>query len=295
MKIGMVGLGKMGSNMTSRLRQHGHEVVGFDLYEEDVRDVDSLEELVRALDDEERRIVWLMVPAGDPTNSTVDELAELLDAGDLVVDGGNSNYQDSLEHADLLDERDVAFVDAGVSGGIWGLDNGYALMVGGEDADVEDLAPVLEALGPDGEWFHVGEVGAGHFTKMVHNGVEYALMEAYGEGYELLSASDLDIDVPSAMASWQRGSVVRSWLLDLLVDALEQDPDLSTVRGYAEDSGEGRWTVQEAIDLAVPAPAIAASVFARFVSRQDDAPAMKVVAMLRNQFGGHEIVPGDAE
>ena len=289
----MVGLGRMGSNMASRLRSHGHEVVGFDLLEEDLRDVDSLEELVAALDDEERRIVWLMVPAGDPTNDTVDELAELLDEDDLVVDGGNSNYHDSLEHADLLDEQGIRFLDVGVSGGIWGLDNGYALMVGGEAEDVDDLAPILGALGPDGEWFHVGEVGAGHYTKMVHNGVEYALMQAYGEGYELLGASELDIDVPTAIASWQRGSVVRSWLLDLLIDALEQDPDLSTVRGYAEDSGEGRWTVQEAVELAVPAPAITAALFARFASRQEDPPALKVVAMLRNQFGGHAIVPGE--
>lgn len=291
MKIGMVGLGKMGANMASRLRDHDIEVVGYDIASED-RDVDSLAELVSALAEEETRVVWLMVPAGDPTNDTIDELSGLLDAGDVVVDGGNSNYQDSLEHGEILGAQDVGFVDAGVSGGIWGLANGYALMVGGEEEDVEVVAPVLDALGPEGEWFHVGEVGAGHFTKMIHNGVEYAMMQALGEGFDLLSATDLDLDVPTAIASWQRGSVVRSWLLDLLVDALDQDPDLATVRGWADDSGEGRWTVQEAVDLAVPAPAITAALFARFASRQDDPPAMKVVAMLRNQFGGHAIAPG---
>lgn len=293
MKIGMVGLGKMGGNMAARLRAHDHEIVGYDVADEDARDVDSLDALVAALDDEDRRVVWLMVPAGDPTDDTVDALAELLEEGDLVVDGGNSNYHDSVEHGELLDERGIGFVDAGVSGGVWGREHGYALMVGGLEEDVDAIAPVLEALGPDGEWFHVGEVGSGHFTKMVHNGVEYAMMQAFGEGYELLTAADLDLDVPTAIASWQRGSVVRSWLLDLLIDALDQDPDLTSVRGWAQDSGEGRWTVQEAVDLAVPAPAIAASLFARFSSRQDDSPTMKVVAMLRNQFGGHEIVPAD--
>jgi 6-phosphogluconate dehydrogenase len=292
MHIGIVGLGKMGTGMRARLREHGHHVTGFDIVNDD-RDVDSLDDLVDALADEPRRVVWLMVPAGEPTNDTVDLLAEMLTEGDLVVDGGNSNYNDSLEHADLLAEQGVGFVDAGISGGVWGREDGYAIMVGGDDEDVEDLAPVLEALAPDGEFFHVGEVGAGHFTKMVHNGVEYALMQAYGEGFEILSASDLDIDVPTAFASWQRGSVVRSWLLDLLVDALDDDPELAGVAGYAEDSGEGRWTVQEAIELAVPAPAISAALFARFASRQEDAAAMKVVATLRRQFGGHAVTPAD--
>lgn len=292
MHIGIVGLGKMGANMRARLREHGHHVTGFDIANDD-RDVDSLDALVDALADEPRRIVWLMVPAGAATNDTVDLLAEMLTEGDLVVDGGNSNYNDSLDHADLLAEQGVAFVDVGVSGGVWGRDAGYALMVGGDDEDVDDLAPVLEALGPDGDFFHVGEVGAGHFTKMVHNGVEYALMQAYGEGFDILSASDLDIDVPTAFASWQKGSVVRSWLLDLLVDALDDDPDLEAVAGYAEDSGEGRWTVQEAIDLAVPAPAISAALFARFSSRIEDSAAMKVIAILRKQFGGHAIQPAE--
>ena len=292
MQIGMVGLGRMGSAMAERLRIAGHQVVGYDTANGG-RDVDSLQALVATLDDQPRRVVWLMLPAGDATDETIDELADLLEEDDLVVDGGNSMYEDSLEHADVLAEQGIAFVDAGVSGGVWGLEHGYALMLGGDAEDLDDLAPILEALGPDGDWFHVGGVGAGHFTKMVHNGVEYALMESYAEGYELLSASDLDIDVPTALASWQRGSVVRSWLLDLLVAGLEDDPELAGVPAWADDSGEGRWTVQEAIDLAVPVPAIAAALFARFGSRQDESPAMKVVAMLRHQFGGHALHDGD--
>ncbi|MGI8875195.1 MAG: phosphogluconate dehydrogenase (NAD(+)-dependent, decarboxylating) [Egibacteraceae bacterium] len=288
MRIAMIGLGKMGANMTERLRRAGHDVVGYDRDPQHA-DVGSLAEAVAALDGEPRRVVWVMLPAGGPTNSTVDELADLLSEGGLVVDGGNSNYHDSIRHGQVLAEHGVGFVDAGVSGGVWGVDDGYCIMAGGRDDDIADLRPIMEALVTDEGFAHVGPVGTGHFVKMVHNGVEYALMEAYAEGYELLTAVDLDIDVPASMEVWRHGSVVRSWLLDLLADGLRTDPGLTQVRGYAEDSGEGRWTIDEAIDHAVPVPAISAALFARFASRQDDSPAMRVIATLRNQFGGHEV------
>ena len=289
MRIGMIGLGKMGANMVERLRRGGHEVVGYDT-NPGARDVDSLAELVSALDDEPRRVVWVMVPAGGPTDATVTALADHLAVGDLVVDGGNSNVRDSQRHALLLEEHGIAFLDAGVSGGVWGLDAGYCIMVGGSAADVAHLQPVFDALVTDGGFAHVGPAGAGHFTKMVHNGVEYALMQAYGEGYELLAASDLDIDVAAGLEVWRHGSVVRSWLLDLLAEAIADDPTLARVRGYAEDSGEGRWTVQEAIDLAVPTPTIAAALFARFSSQRPESPTMQAVAVLRDRFGGHGVM-----
>lgn len=278
----------MGGNMRERLRRHDHEVVGFDL-DADVADVGSLAALVDALGDQDRKVVWVMVPAGEPTDATIGSLAGLLAAGDLVVDGGNSNFRDSLRHAEVLGDAGIGFIDAGVSGGVWGLDEGYCIMAGGADQDIDHLRPVFEALVTDGGFAHVGPVGTGHYTKMVHNGIEYALMEAYAEGYEILRTADLDIDLPAAFEVWRHGSVVRSWLLDLFADALEQDPDLDTVAGWADDSGEGRWTVQQAIELAVPAPAIATALFARFASRQDDSPAMKAIAIMRNQFGGHAI------
>jgi 6-phosphogluconate dehydrogenase len=278
----------MGANMAERLRRHGHEVVGYDR-DATVSQVATLADLAAALDPP--RVVWVMVPAGDATGSTVTDLARLLSPGDLVVDGGNSNYRDSIERAGVLAEVGIGFVDAGVSGGIWGLENGYGLMVGGDPAHVEMIRPLLEALAPEGGLAHVGPPGAGHFTKMVHNGVEYGLMQAYGEGYELLRASELGIDVPAALSAWRHGTVVRSWLLDLLAAAVEQDPGLEGVKGWAEDSGEGRWTVEEAVRLAVPAPVISAALFARFASRQPDSPAMKVVAALRRAFGGHAVHP----
>ncbi|MGY1738950.1 phosphogluconate dehydrogenase (NAD(+)-dependent, decarboxylating) [Geodermatophilus sp. SYSU D00684] len=298
MQLGLIGLGKMGGNMAERLRRAGHEVVGFDHHPEK-RDVDSLEALVGALS--APRVVWVMVPAGEPTRETVRQLGELLEPGDVVVDGGNSRFTDDQVHAEMLGEKGVGYVDAGVSGGVWGLENGYALMVGGSKDDVAKVQPVFDALKPpsptdaSGEeipgagFVHAGPVGAGHYAKMVHNGIEYALMQAYGEGYELLAAVDLIEDVPGVVASWTQGTVIRSWLLDLLVRALQEDPQLEKISGYAEDSGEGRWTVQEAIDHAVPMPTIAASLFARFVSRQDDSPTMKAVAALRQQFGGHAV------
>ena len=288
MKLGMVGLGKMGGNMATRLRRHGHEVVGFDRDPQD-RDVDSLEGLVAALDGEDRRVVWVMVPSGGPTADTIAMLADLLEAGDLVIDGGNSNFRHSQAHGAELSERGIGFVDAGVSGGVWGLDEGYCIMAGGEAGDVAHLDGVFEALVTEQGFAHVGPVGAGHYTKMIHNGVEYGMMQSFAEGYELLSASELDIDIPAALEVWRHGSVVRSWLLDLFAKAVNDDPELDSVRGWAQDSGEGRWTVEQAVELAVPAPAITAALFARFASRQDDAPAMKAIAVMRNAFGGHEV------
>ncbi|RBY88818.1 decarboxylating 6-phosphogluconate dehydrogenase [Blastococcus sp. TF02A-26] len=299
MQLGLVGLGKMGGNMAERIRRAGHEVVGYDR-SPGKRDVDSLEALVGALP--APRVVWVMVPAGDATRSTVEELAGLLEAGDVIVDGGNSKYTDDQVHDVLCREKGIGYVDAGVSGGVWGLENGYALMVGGTKEDVAKVQPIFDALKPpapkdesgqdvpgDAGFVHAGPVGAGHFSKMVHNGIEYALMQAYGEGYELLEAVDLIEDVPGVIKSWTQGTVIRSWLLDLLVRALEEDPRLDRIRGYAEDSGEGRWTVEQAIENAVPMPTIAASLFARFSSRQEDSPTMKAVAALRNQFGGHAV------
>ncbi|MFF4416011.1 phosphogluconate dehydrogenase (NAD(+)-dependent, decarboxylating) [Streptosporangium sp. NPDC001559] len=293
MQIGMVGLGKMGGNMAERLRRGGHDVVGYDR-DPAVSDVSSLKELVERL--QAPRAVWVMVPAGAPTQATVEELGGLLSDGDIVIDGGNSHYLDDQKHAAQLGERGVGFVDCGVSGGVWGLQNGYALMVGGADNDVQRLMPVFETLKPeDGGFVHAGAVGAGHFAKMVHNGIEYGMMQAFAEGWELLEASDVVTDVAGAFASWRHGTVIRSWLLDLLVRALDDDPELADLRGYAEDSGEGRWTVQAAVDHAVPLPVITAALYARFASRQDDSPAMKVVAALRNQFGGHAVTSKEGQ
>jgi 6-phosphogluconate dehydrogenase len=284
----MVGLGRMGAGMSERLRRDGHEVVGYDR-NPDVSQVASLDELVGQLGTTGERVVWVMVPSGAPTAATIDELATLLGRDDTVVDGGNSNFRDSIRRADVLRERGVRFVDAGVSGGVWGLAEGFCLMVGGDDDVVTRLQPIFDSLAPVGGFVHAGPNGAGHFTKMVHNGVEYGMMQAYAEGYELLKASPLGIDVPGSIKAWRQGSVVRSWLLDLLDRALDDDPALDELRGWADDSGEGRWTVQEAIELAVPAPVISSALFARFASRQDDSPAMKVIAALRNQFGGHAV------
>lgn len=294
MHLGLIGLGKMGGNMRERLREHDVTVTGYDR-DASVSDVSSIAELVDALPSP--KVVWVMVPAGEPTRATVAELGDLLGEGDIVVDGGNSRWTDDLKHAELLAAKGIGYLDCGVSGGVWGRENGYALMVGGDASDVATVQPVFDALRPDaaegaektGGFVHAGKVGSGHFAKMVHNGVEYAMMQAYAEGYELLEKTDLVDDVPAVLDSWREGTVVRSWLLDLLVQALEDDPGLSKIRGYADDSGEGRWTVEAAIEHAVPMHTIAASLFARFQSRQDESPAMQAVAAMRQQFGGHAV------
>ena len=301
MQLGMVGLGRMGANMTTRLVHGGHQVVAFDVapaavataVEGGAVGAASLVELVERL--AAPRIVWVMVPAGPITEQTVTQLLELLDSGDCIVDGGNSRWTQTKAHAASAAQRGIAFVDAGTSGGVWGLSEGYCLMVGGEPAAVETLAPVLSTLAPPDGWAHVGPAGAGHFTKMVHNGIEYALMQAYAEGFELLERSEYDIDLAQVAEVWRHGSVVRSWLLDLAAAALVQDPGLASITGYVEDSGEGRWTVEAAIDAAVPTPTIAMALFARFASRQPDAFGNRMLAALRNQFGGHAVRPRDED
>lgn len=301
MQLGLIGLGRMGGNMRDRLRSAGHEVVGYDPRPE-VTDVASLADLAGAL--AAPRTVWVMVPSGEVTRGTIRQLADVLEPGDLVIDGGNSRYTDDGPNAELLDAKGIHYVDCGVSGGIWGKTNGYGLMAGGAAEDIERAMPIFDALRPEGpreEGFaHAGPVGAGHFSKMVHNGIEYGLMQAYAEGFELLSAVDLVTDVPAVLQAWSRGTVVRSWLLDLLVNALKEDPGLARLTDYVDDSGEGRWTIEEAITHAVPLPVITAALFARFASRQESSPALRAVAALRQQFGGHAVksvgpagVPGE--
>jgi 6-phosphogluconate dehydrogenase len=295
MRLGMVGLGRMGGNMSIRLLRRGHEVVGYARSEESRNRVArhganaaaSLEELVAALDPP--RAVWVMVPAGEPTESTVAQLGEMLQAGDVIVDGGNSLFRDSVRRAAELSKKGVMFVDAGVSGGIWGLEEGYCLMLGGDPDAVDRLEPVLTDLGPENGWARVGPNGSGHFVKMVHNGIEYGLLQSFGEGFEILNASVYDVDLHQVAELWRHGSVVRSWLLDLLAAALAKDPELARVKGYIEDSGEGRWTVLSAIDEDVPAPVTALSLFARFASRQEESFSAKVIAALRREFGGHAV------
>lgn len=292
MHIGLIGLGKMGFNMRERMRNGGIEVTGFDR-NPDITDVASVDELIAALPTP--RLVWVMVPSGAITDAVVTELGEKLSPGDMVIDGGNSRFTEDQKHAAALAEKNIRFADCGVSGGVWGLQNGYGLMAGGADEDIELAMPVFDALRPEGEradsFVHVGGVGAGHYAKMVHNGIEYGLMQAYAEGYELLAAKDIVKDLPGTFRAWQKGTVVRSWLLDLMVKALDEDPGLASIDDYVEDSGEGRWTVEEAIANAVPAPAITAALFARFASREDNSPAMKMVSALRHQFGGHATRP----
>ncbi|MBV9950338.1 MAG: decarboxylating 6-phosphogluconate dehydrogenase [Acidimicrobiia bacterium] len=286
MRLGMIGLGRMGGNMAERLRRNGHEVVGYD-HDPKVSETKDLADLVGQLGDPGSRVAWVMVPAGDPTEQTIKDLASLMAKGDVIVDGGNSNFGDSVRRGEELAAQGIGFIDAGTSGGVWGLDNGYALMVGGTDESVAKVAPALETLAPPNGFAHVGKVGAGHYTKMVHNGIEYGMMQAYAEGFAILHTSDLGIDALKAVECWQEGSVVRSWLLDLLVRALQETPDFEGIRGVAADSGEGRWTVNEAVRLGVAAPVISAALFARFVSQDEDQLTMKVIAALRHQFGGH--------
>jgi len=290
MQLGLVGLGKMGFNMRQRMREGGHEVIGYDPRPE-VSDVASLAALAEAL--AAPRVIWVMVPSGPITHETIESLSEVLSPGDLVVDGGNSRYTEDGPHAELLAKGGIGFVDAGVSGGIWGLTEGYGLMVGGSDGDIARVMPIFDALRPPGDvadgFVHAGPVGAGHYAKMVHNGIEYGLMMAYAEGYELLAAEPLITNTQAVIQAWTNGTVVRSWLQQLLAKALKEDPNFGDISDYTEDSGEGRWTVEEAINHRVPTPVIAASLFARFASRQEQSPTMKAVSALRNQFGGHAV------
>ena len=290
----MIGLGRMGANMAQRIRNAGHDVVGYDRNPA-ISDAADLSDLVARLDGP--RVVWIMVPHGAPTTATVAELRDLLSPGDLVIDGGNSYYKDDAVNAAFLAERGIGYLDCGVSGGVWGQDNGYGLMVGGGDADVERMLPIFDALRPAGprdeSFVHAGGIGAGHYAKMVHNGIEYGLMQAYAEGWELLEKNGTVSDVQGCFKAWTRGTVVRSWLLDLLVKALEESPDLAEIDEYTTDSGEGRWTLLEAIDNAVPMPVLSASLFARFSSRQANSPTMQMVSALRGQFGGHTVVQKD--
>jgi 6-phosphogluconate dehydrogenase len=294
MHIGLIGLGKMGGNMRSRLRKNGVEVTGY-ARSRDVSDVDTIQDLVAALP--APRTVWVMVPHGAPTDDVINELKKHLEPGDLIIEGGNSRFSDDIRHAEELAPLEIGYLDCGVSGGVWGLENGYGLMVGGPAELVERAMPIFDALRPEGKreegFVHVGDTGAGHYAKMVHNGIEYGMMQSFAEGYELLEKKSIIKDVHGTFAAWQRGTVVRSWLLDLLVLALEEDPNLDKIKGYVNDSGEGRWTIEEAIAEGVPMPAITASLYARFSSRQEDSPAMKAVAALRNQFGGHAVVKND--
>jgi 6-phosphogluconate dehydrogenase len=298
MELGMVGLGRMGANMTTRLLRAGHRIVATDMKPEALAEAvkdgadgaGSLEELVQQL--AAPRAVWVMVPSGKPTESVVDELAGLLSRGDIVVDGGNSNYKDTIRRGETLAAAGLHYVDCGTSGGVWGLAEGYSMMVGGDKSAVERLRPVFEALAPapDRGWGRVGPSGSGHFTKMIHNGIEYGMMQAFAEGFEILERkAEFDLDLAQVGRIWQHGSVVRSWLLDLTVNALEENPTLDGIAPWVSDSGEGRWTVQEAVDLDVPAPVITLSLIARLRSRSEKAFADRMLAAMRNQFGGHAI------
>jgi len=298
MKLGMIGLGRMGSNMAQRIARGGHQVVGFDPNPQARKDLeakgagsaDSLAALVAALP--APRTLWLMVPAGDITDNTLKDLLSLLAAGDTVIDGGNSNYKDTIRRARIFAEKQMDYIDCGTSGGIWGLTEGYSLMIGGDKAAVERARPLFEALAPakDQGWGHVGPVGSGHFTKMIHNGIEYGMMQAYAEGFSILKhKSEFALDLHQVAEIWRTGSVVRSWLLDLTADALGKNPNMSGIAPYVVDSGEGRWTVDEAIALNVPAPVITQSLIERLRSRDDDSFTDKLLSAMRNEFGGHAI------
>jgi 6-phosphogluconate dehydrogenase len=295
MQIGFVGLGRMGGNMVTRLLRGGHSIVAYDPAEAaraavekgGAKGVTSLRDLVGAL--AAPRAVWVMVPAGAPTESTVEELATLLSSGDIIIDGGNSKWTDDQRRAGILKPRGIKYVDAGTSGGIWGLENGYCMMVGGDKDVVAHLTPVFTTLAPPDGFLHTGGVGSGHYVKMIHNGIEYAMMQAYAEGFELMSESEYGLDLPRIAHLWNQGSVVRSWLLELAASALAQDPKLAGLKAYVEDSGEGRWTVEDAVNKAVPAPTITAALFARFRSRRDNSFADRMLAALRNAFGGHAV------
>ncbi len=295
MRLGMIGLGRMGGNMVTRLLRDGHEVVVYARTAQSVQQATAggaiastgLPDLVSKLS--APRVVWVMVPAGKPTDDTIDQLAALLSPGDIVIDGGNTNYKQGLLAYERCKRHGISLVDAGTSGGIWGLQEGYCLMVGGDDAAVMTCEPIFKTLAPEQGYAHVGGPGAGHFSKMVHNGVEYGMLQAYGEGFEILRKSTFDFDLRQVAELWRHGSVVRSWLLDLAVRAFDEDPKLEKIAGYVDDTGEGRWTVQAAIDENVPSPVITLALLARLASRQDESFSAKVIAALRNQFGGHAV------
>jgi 6-phosphogluconate dehydrogenase len=303
MELGFVGLGRMGFNMVQRLQEQGHNVVAYNRNQAKVEEIKkhgargatSLQDLVNQLT-ASPKAVWLMVPSGQVTEDHILEVAGMLKPGDIIIDGGNSNYKDTIHRSEMVKDKGIHLLDAGTSGGIWGLQVGYAEMVGGDTEAVKYLEPIFKSLAPEGGYLHCGPSGAGHFVKMVHNGIEYGMLQAYGEGYEILEKSRYDLDLLAISKMWQNGSVVRSWLLDLAVLAFEQDGnDLSNIKGYVEDSGEGRWTVQEAIDQSTPAPVITASLLARFNSRQEESFSAKVIAALRNQFGGHAVKSEEGE
>jgi len=302
MQLGMVGLGKMGANMTRRLLEGGHELVVTDLSAEAIAQAENdgaigaedLAGLAGKLNSP--KVVWVMVPAGNPTESTLQQLGDLLDEGDIVIDGGNSNYKETMRRGEMLKDKGIRFVDVGTSGGVWGLKEGYSMMIGGEKEAVDHISPILETLAPSADtgWGHVGPSGSGHFVKMVHNGIEYGMMQAYAEGFEIMKAKEVfGLDMSQIAEIWRYGSVVRSWLLDLTADALKEDTDLSALRGWVADSGEGRWTVLEAIDLDVPAPVIIAALLSRFDSRREDTYTHKMLSAMRNQFGGHAVKKAD--
>ncbi|MDX2076196.1 MAG: decarboxylating 6-phosphogluconate dehydrogenase [bacterium] len=302
MRIGMVGLGKMGANMTLRLLRGGHEVVVTDLNLQSVKasvemgaiSSDGLADMIRQLPSP--RVVWVMIPAGDPTEKTVFQVADLLSAGDIIIDGGNSNYKDSMRRGDMLKARDIQFVDVGTSGGVWGLENGYSLMIGGDEAVIDSLRPIFATLAPEPNlgWGRVGAIGSGHFVKMIHNGIEYGMMQAFAEGFAIMQAkTDFDLNMGDIAKIWQHGSVVRSWLLDLTAEALAHDETLEDIAAFVPDSGEGRWTVFEAIDLNVSAPIITLALERRIRSRENAPYADKLLSVMRNQFGGHSIKKQD--
>lgn len=296
MKLGFIGLGKMGGNMVERLLKSGHEVVVYNLTTPEIdaavakgaEGSHSLEELVSKLP--ERKIVWLMVPSGRPVDENILGLAQLMNNGDIIIDGGNSYWKDTRTRGEALEEKGINYIDCGTSGGVWGLKNGYSLMTGGNKDAVESVYPVFKSLAPEGGYTYCGTSGAGHYVKMIHNGIEYGMMQSYAEGFEILKTSPFNIDVTAVASGWMHGSVVQSWLLELAAKALKEDPNLESIKGYVEDSGEGRWTIEAAIEQNVPAHVITDSLYTRFRSRQEDSFAMKMLAALRNQFGGHRVV-----
>lgn len=295
MELGMIGLGRMGANMTERLLRGGHKLITYDRSPEAIqRCVDkgafgahSLADFVKQVS--LPRVIWLMVPSGEPVDLTIEQLLPSLLENDIIIDGGNSHYKDSIRRAEKLKQLGIHFVDAGTSGGIWGLQEGYCLMIGGEKAIVDQLEPIFKTLAPENGFAHVGASGAGHFAKMVHNGIEYGMLQAYGEGFEMLKASRFEFDLGKISHLWNQGSVVRSWLLELAENAFQKDPQLSSIKGYVEDSGEGRWAVLEAVEREIPASILTLSLFARYASRQEDSFSAKVIAALRNEFGGHAV------